>query len=367
MQDVVVIGGGVIGLTTAHALAARGLRVTVLDQGTPGQEASWAGAGILPPACPGDPQTPLARLTAASHRLWPQLSAELCEETGIDNGFAKCGGLCFSEDGHASAVDQETAEWLRAGVRVERLSAAELAECEPRVGPETGPAFRLPETWQVRNPWHLRALIASCTRLGVTIRGGQPVDAVERSGGRVISVRTATDRYVAGAYLVSAGAWSQRLLGTADGMRRIEPVRGQIVQLSTPVPLFRHVLECGPRYVVPRQDGLVLIGATEEWVGFDKRNTPSAVKDLIEFGLRLVPALADARFERAWSGLRPHSDAGMPVMGRMPGADNLYVAAGHFRAGLHLSPITAQVMTQMITEEVPDLSLDAFAPTASVD
>ena len=367
MQDVVVIGGGVIGLTTAHELARRGLSVTVLDQGVPGREASWAGAGILPPACPGDPQKPLARLTNATHHLWPALSAELYENTGINNGFVRCGGLCFSPSAETSAVDAELADWLRAGAQAERLTADELADCEPHVGPEAGPAFRLPETWQVRNPWHLRALISACSRLGVAIHGGQPVEGIERSGQRMTGVQTATERFVAGAYLIAAGAWSQRMLGDTKGTRRIEPVRGQIVQLSMPAPLFGHVLECGPRYVVPRKDGIVLIGATEEWVGFDKRNTPTAVHDLIAFGLRMVPALAEARFERAWSGLRPHSDAGIPIMGRMPGVDNLYIAAGHFRAGLHLSPITGRLMTQLMTGETTDISLDAFAPTEPVD
>lgn len=367
MRDVIIIGGGVIGLTTAYELAQRGLQVTVLDQGRPGGEASWAGAGILPPARLGDPDDALARLTIATHALWPRLAAELLERTGIDDGFQQCGGLCFSPDADAASLQTEMSDWIRAGARAERLSHEELAGCEPAVGRNAGPAFRLPDTWQVRNPRHLQALLAGCAQLGVEIRAGQGVEHIERQGDQVLEVRTATQRWAADAFLVAAGAWSQRLLEEIGCRRRIEPVRGQIVLLSTPAPLLRHVLECGRRYIVPRPDGRTLVGSTEEWVGFDKRSTPTAVRGLMDFALRMVPTLAEAQFERAWSGLRPQSVDGRPLLGRLPHADNLYVAAGHFRAGLHLSPITGRLMSQLMTGETPDISLESFAPSPAVD
>ncbi len=361
--DVVIVGGGVIGLTTAYELAGRGRRVTLLDQQQPGCEASWAGAGILPPALPGDPSHPLAAMCRATNELWPGLSADLRETTGIDNGFRRSGGIGVSESGDAASLLPDISAWNEAGAAVESLNREDIERREPAVNPEIGAAYRLPQLAQVRNPRHLKALLVACAERGVDIRAGQRVCEFERQGDRVCGVRTLSDRLAAGTVVVTAGAWSQELLAAGCG-RRIEPVRGQIVLLTLPRPPFRHVIECGPRYLVPRDDGRVLIGSTEEWVGFDKQNTSHGLRGLLAFAERLVPTLADARFERAWAGLRPHSVDGLPLIGRVDLAENLFVAAGHFRAGLHLSPITARVMAQMIAGETPSVSIDAFSPSA---
>jgi glycine oxidase len=382
MHDVAVVGGGVIGLSIGYELAKRGARVLLLEQGQLGREASWAGAGILPPGCPaGD--DPLAPLCAATHRLWPALSEELCERTGIDNGYRRCGGLAFA----ATDVHAEVAAWRAADIEAELLDANSLARYEPEVAPRwaTG-AYRLPGMAQVRNPRHLKALVAACTAQGVELREGQPLLGIDRSGSRAVAVRTPSGQTPVGRVVVASGAWSAHVLGTlesppgrrglagaeagGDGTRsvpaplsarvEIEPVRGQIVLVSAqPLP-FRHVLECGRRYLVPREDGRVLIGSTEEWVGFQKANTAEAVAGLLTFACGLVPALRAARFEQAWSGLRPHAPRGRPYLGRVPDFDNVYVAAGHFRGGLNLSPITGRLMAQVVSDERPEPSLDAF-------
>lgn len=360
-QDVVVIGAGVIGLNVAYELAGRGRRVTLLDAQQPGREASWAGAGILPPGCPGDPRHPLAVLTAASHELWFQLSAELRETTGVDNGFRRCGGIgAAASDSDAAALAAEVNGWKTAHVRVEVLSADDLAACEPSLRRQSG-AYRLPDVCQVRNPRHLKALEIGCARRGVVVRSGQPVVEFEHRGDRVSALLTPTDRFEGDQFLVAAGPWSQQLLAQSNCRLDIEPVRGQIVLLSSPRPLLQHVIECGPRYLVPRPDGRVLVGSTEETVGFDKQNTAQAMGDLLTFAQTLAPALAEARFERAWAGLRPHARRGLPYLGRHPDIENLFIAAGHFRSGLTLSPITARLMSQLMLGEPPDLPMDAYA------
>ncbi|MCA9024483.1 MAG: glycine oxidase ThiO [Planctomycetaceae bacterium] len=366
IQDVVIIGGGVIGLTTAYELAGRGFKVTLLDQQQPGQEASWAGAGILPPAYPGDPAHPLAGLTRATNTLWPKLSSELREKTGIDNGFRRCGGLGVSDIGDTESLQSEVQAWQQAGTVVETLTNSNIQSCEQAVSTEIHQAYRLPDLAQVRNPWHLKALLVACQLRGVDIRPGQKVVGFERNHARVTSVQTTHDRFEAGAVVVAAGAWSQELLKGAGCQLQIEPVRGQIVLLSYPNPPFRHVIECGPRYLVPREDGRVLVGSTEEWVGYVKQNTALGLQRLLTFAQRLVPSLKDARFERAWAGLRPHTKHGMPFIGRVPDTQNLFVAAGHFRAGLHLSPITARVISQLINRENPDLDVSGFSPAIAV-
>jgi glycine oxidase len=362
MADVIVIGGGVIGLTSAWELAGRGLKVTVLDRQQPGSEASWAGAGILPPAYFGPPEHPLALLSQATHPLWPQLSDELREQTGIDNGFRQCGGINFPPDGDAATLAEEIRLWERAGAMVEALDTGAVRSLEPSLSPQSGPGYLLPRTWQVRNPRHLQALLVACVRRGVEIRSDECVTEINRSGGRVTGVLTQSDCIASDSVLVTAGAWTAGLLSELGSVRSIEPIRGQMVLLWTPAPILSHVIECGPRYLVPRPDGRLLVGSTEERAGFEKRNTPAGIGGLMDFAIRMVPTLGQARFEQAWSGLRPHPTGDVPLMGSLPGIDNLYVAAGHFRAGLHLSPITARVMGQLITGEPTDVDLAPFAP-----
>ena len=361
--DVIVIGGGVIGLSIAFELAGQGASVRVLEQGQFGQEASWAGAGILPPGNPEWARTPEARLRAASHVLWTDWTERLRAETGIDNGYSRCGGLEVRANGAASELDAEVAAWRAEGVVVETPDLDELRDRFPALHPNITSGYVLPELGQVRNPRHLKALIAACASRGVDLRAGNPVVAFDRAGDRIIATRTTGDEHHAAEFVVAGGAWSRELLRQAGHDLAIEPIRGQIVLLEArPLP-FRSVIQVGARYLVPRADGRILIGSTEEHAGFDKRNTAEAVAGLIDFACGLVPALSDARFERCWSGLRPHAPGGLPHIGRLPGTTNLCVAAGHFRAGLQLSPITAVMVANMIVGGTPSVS--DFATTES--
>jgi glycine oxidase len=362
MHDVIIIGGGVIGLTLACDLAGEELNVAVFEQGALGQESSWAGAGILPPGNPEGAESPEARLRAASHVLWPALSELLRDETGIDNGFRRCGGLEVAFGRESEALRDEIARWRREGVAVESLGASTLRQCEPALSPAVTSAYRLPDMGQVRNPRHLKALAALALKRGVTLVPGTPVYAFDRDGAKIAAVETSAGRYAGGKFVVASGAWSGRLLDEAGCSAAVRPIRGQIVLLNSQPSPIRHVVNVGPRYLVPRGDGRVLVGATEEAAGFDKRTTAEGAGGLLAFALELVPALAQAGFERAWAGLRPQSADGLPYLGRCPQAENLFVATGHFRAGLQLSPITGRVMTQMLLGRTTTVPLAPYAP-----
>src|SRR5262245_32823405 len=362
MHDVIIIGGGVIGLTLACDLAAEGVAAAVLDQGAMGQESSWAGAGILPPGNPEGAETPEARLRAASHVLWPGLSALLREETGIDNGFRRCGGLEVQLAGERNALDDETAAWRREGVAVEPLTRESLRQHETEISRSVTAVYRLPELGQVRNPRHLKALLALAARRGVTLLPGMPVSRFERESEKIVSVETVAGPLRAGQFVIAGGAWSGRLLAEAGCPALVRPLRGQIVLLACQPAPIRHVVNVGPRYLVPRDDGRILVGSTEEVAGFDKQTTAEGVGGLLEFGTSLVPALARASFERAWAGLRPQSADGLPCIGRCPRADNLFAATGHFRAGLQLSPITARVMTELLLGRQTTVPLAPYSP-----
>lgn len=359
MSNVVVIGGGVVGLTIAYETARAGAKVKLLERGQIGQEASWAGAGMLPPANLERAVSPEEKLCGLSNQRWPSLTEELRELTGLDNGYHVCGGLELRTSAAADSLMHEV-EYLRAiGVRVEELDTDSLRRLEPNVSESAVAGYRLPDFAQVRNPRHLKALVLACSKLGVELVSGQPVLEFNRAEGRVVSVRTTSGVHGGDQFCVATGAWSSQLLGNIADVK-VEPVRGQIVLLSSDQPMISHVLQDGARYLVPRRDGRLLIGATEEWVGFNKGNTPGAVADLIEFGASLVSKIRGARFERAWSGLRPRAIDRPPYIGRIPNHDNLFVATGHFRAGLQLSTGTAVVIQQLIAGERCEIDLAEF-------
>jgi len=354
--DVLVLGGGVIGLTTAYFLAREGVRVTLLDKGDFGQEASWAGAGILPPGNPAHARSPVDQLRAHSSALFPILSSELRERTGIDNGYQRCGGLEFiSQEGEAAAE-----EWCSEGIAVERLEEKQLLQLEPGLRPGLGAAYHLPDMAQVRNPRHLQALLAACRSLGVDLQPGRPVHGFEWHGQHVVAARTNRGQLQADRYLLATGAWSEPLLEQLGWRPGLHPVRGQIALLNSDVPVLRRILLWGLRYVVPRADGRVLIGSTEEHAGFNKQTTAAAIADLLALGCQLAPGLAEARVERSWAGLRPGSPDGLPFLGSVPGFSNVYIAAGHFRAGIQLSPGTGLVMKELLLGQPLTVPLDAF-------
>jgi glycine oxidase len=355
-SDVLILGGGVIGLTTAWFLAEAGVRVTIVDKGDFGRGASWAGAGILSPASPEHAHTALDQLRARSWDLFPLLSRKLYERTGIDNGYLCCGGLEL----FTRADEEPSDEWHSEGIAFEELQSDELHHRYPELSPAVQRAYYLPEMAQVRNPRHLKALQAACTACGVSLRPGCAVHRLVGNGSRITSVDTDQGRFSAGCYLLAAGAWSESLLAPLGWQPGIRPVRGQIALLNTGIAAVRPMLLCGKRYVVPRNDGRVLVGSTEEDAGFDARTTAAAIAELLHFAVSLVPNLAEAAVERCWAGLRPGSPDGKPFLGAVPGIDNLFVAAGHFRAGIQLSPATALVMKQLLVGEKSAIPLEEF-------
>ncbi len=353
--DVLVLGGGVIGLTTAYFLAGEGARVALLDKGDFGQQASWAGAGIIPPGNPERAPTPFDRLRAHSSTMYPALSRQLREETGLDNGYVVCGGLELLDD-----VEVAEDEWRSEGIVFHELDRQALHQLQPDLAPSLGRAYHLPDMAQVRNPRHIKALLAGCRARGADLRPNCGARSLVLRGSRLDAVETDQGRLTAGKVLLATGAWTDPLLAQAGWRPGIRPVRGQIALLNTGRPGTRPVLLHGKRYLVPRTDGRVLVGATEEDAGFDARPTAGGIAGLLAFAASIVPSLAEAPLERCWAGLRPGSPDGMPFLGEVPGCANLYVAAGHFRAGIQLSPATGLVMTELLLGRPTTIPLDAF-------
>jgi glycine oxidase len=361
-DDVIIIGGGVIGLSVAYVLAREGVRSTVLDRRELGREASWAGAGMIPPNTERLALGPMVELRSWSAELYPRWSAALREETGIDNGFRRTGGVDV-----AATLDEDNAlraaagRWRIEGIAYERLAPGDFGRVEPALSPALRVAYFLPDRAQIRNPRHLRALAEASSKRGAALRPGLSARGFEVRDGRVVAVRTDEGDLPCGCVVVAAGAWSAGLLESVGVHATTPPVKGQIVLLRGDRPLLRRIVEHGNNYLVPRDDGRILVGATEEEAGFDTRTTSEAVRDLIGEAIALCPSLAGAEVERAWAGLRPGSLDTRPYIGPAPGLPNLIVATGHKRAGLQLSPATAEVVADLVLGRPPRIDLAPFA------
>lgn len=371
MTDCCIIGGGIIGLSIARELAGRGASVRVLARGDARDSASWAAVGIFPPAPEYPGIQPNAALTAWSDRLHRRWATELLDETGIDNGLRRCGGLHVARDAAAMQRLMATAaDWVARGTRCHELDAPALAACEPvlagaveRGGLVGG--FLLPDEQSIRSPRHLRALEESCRLRGAVVTRGAEVVAVRRSGGHV----TAVVANVAGGseivdarhFILAAGAWTGAL-GERWGLRvATRPIRGQIALLELPRQVLTRVVNRGLDYLVPREDGHLLVGSTIEDAGFEPTPTADAIARLMRMARDLVGEAAGVTPSRTWAGLRPGSADGLPTIGPVPGLDNAFVAAGHFRAGLHQSTGTAVMIADLVSGGTPLVDPRAFA------
>jgi glycine oxidase len=348
-SDIVVIGGGIIGLTSAYFLAKAGVRVEVIDRQELGREASWAGAGIIPPGNPARARSAADKLRALSVSRFAAFSAELRELTGIDNGYVRCGGIEILDESDADDVARWEAEGL---VTVPLLPGrcGMISEGVLGIPPpvrEREARYYLPDFAQVRNPWHLRALIAACERVGVKLSPNTPFHPQS----------ILPDRH----YLLAAGAWAGELLKSFGVELPVQPVRGQIVLFRCERPPFTPIIMHGKRYLVPRPDGRVLAGSTEEpGAGFEKATTTEGVEELKQFAFDHCSALRSADVEKTWAGLRPGSPDGLPFIGPVSGVPNLFAAVGHFRTGVQLSLGTAELVSHGLLNTSTDIPLDSF-------
>ena len=347
--DVVIVGGGVIGLTIARALALRGVRdVCLVERGNLGTEASWAAAGMLLPQVEADSQDVFFELACKSRDLYPAFAAALREETGIDVELDTTGTLYLALTEHDHEEIEKRYEWqTRAGLAVERLSAAEARELEPCISESTLGALRFPKDIQVENRRLLSALANSVKKLGVTIATQTSVAAVLLEGNRVHGVQTARGTISSATVVIAAGSWSS-FIEPRPPIPTIEPVRGQMVCLEAKPQLTRHVIYSPRGYLVPRQDGRLLAGSTSEHAGFAKCVTAGGIASVLRNALEISPAIADLPLADTWAGLRPHAPDGLPVLGPCGEIDGLFCATGHYRNGILLAPLTGELISEAI-------------------
>jgi len=359
--DVVIVGGGVIGLSIARELARRGVSEIVLcDKSELGKEASWAAGGILAPQVEADCADDFFKLATASRDLYPSFAQALHDETGIDVELNQTGTLyvAFSEDEEVEL--RERFEWQQpAGLRVEWLNGTDVRWLEPNVSAEVRYALRFPDDWQVENRKLVAALIPANERLGVTLFPNCPVTSLRVDRDRVAGIETANGTISAAVVVLCAGAWTSSL--TSSTSAPIEPVRGQMLCFKPKQQIAHHVIYSKRGYVVPRGDGRVLAGSTSEHVGFDKRVTDEGISSIKSMAFEIAPTLDGAPLLDSWAGFRPRAIDDLPLLGPDAGVQGLFYATGHYRNGILLAPITAHVMADLI-HGVSSSFIEAFSP-----
>jgi glycine oxidase len=350
--DVVIAGGGIVGVSLARELRKHGASVLIVERGEPGREASHAAAGMLAWCDPMLPD-PLRRLARASAGMYPEFVHEIEDESGMRVDLRSQGTIAYfhppAPGDVASCVS--TGEWRR-------LDADEIARLEPQLAYSGQAAY-----WTPEGSVDPRALIAASVKAakhrGVDIASGSAVTAVEVEGGRAIAIKTARTRYVAGAVVNCCGAWAGEVGPLCFSVR---PVKGQMLcVVASQHGLVHHVVRAPEVYVVPRSDGRIVIGSTLEDAGFDKRVDPETIQRLHQAAASLIPDLGEARMLETWAGLRPGTPDALPLLGTTE-VEGYFVAAGHYRDGILLAPVTGLVMSQVVRGAKSDFDLSAFSP-----
>jgi len=367
--DVAVVGGGLIGCALAAELARRRRSVVVVERDEPGAEASGAAAGMLTPQSDARGRDAFFDLTLESRALYPEWVDELSKESGVAVGYRRWGLLKCRFEGGTGAVLGELYEWQRsAGLEVAvRPRAALASDLARRLSPDVCEAAYFPDEAAVDPKALTRAAWLAAVRRGVDVRVGTRVLGFRIDGGACRGVETDGGFLEAGATVDAAGAWAA-FGGRLPMPLPIAPVRGQIVRLSLADPLPTMVAS-DDVYLVPRGDGTLLLGSTVEHVGFHKAVTAEGVERLLAAARRLCPDLGSGRFVDAWSGLRPGTPDGWPVLGSSP-VRGLFFAAGHYRNGVLLAPATARVLADQIcgtaTRDLSAFSIERFSPARRI-
>jgi glycine oxidase len=368
--DVVVIGGGMIGLAVAWRAAQAGLSVTVLERGQPGAETSHVAAGMLAPISEATPtERALLALGVRAAAIYERFAAQLADASGLDPGYLACGTLAVARDAdEAEALERELEMRRALDLDVARLRPSAARAIEPALAPTLRLALEVPTDHAVDPRRLTAALVRAAERAGAVVRSGAEVAEVVLARGRLAgAVLAGGERVLAGDVVVAAGPWSGRLEGLpAEARVPVRPVKGQILRLHDPAGpgLLGHVLRIAGRgYVVPRGDGRYVLGATMEERGFDRAVTAGAVFELLREAIELVPGFSELELDECSAGLRPATPDGAPAIG--PGAlPGLHWATGHHRGGILLAPVTAELVVSGLVGEPPSSeAVAAVAPT----
>ncbi len=365
-QRIIIVGGGVIGLSIAEQLLRRGLKPILLDKGPFAKEASWAGAGYLDLRSASRVGGEFFELCKRSFDLFPEWVDRLKRESAIDPELIHCGSLDVAfNDEEENAVRQMEKNLKTFNLSGEWLTPGEASQKEQQLTSKAKSIFHFKETSQVRSPRLTRALIQVLQKGGAELRELEGVEEFVIKGSQIRGVRTAKGIIEGDQVVLAAGAWSGLLAEKLKISVPTKPFRGQVVMFRSKPGTLMHILFTGVlkgfTYLVPRLDGHIYVGSTLEDAGFEKTTTPGGMEKLKNGALKLLPGLSQQLIEETWSGLRPGSVDGWPYIGSVPGFEGLWLATGHFTHGLLLSAVTGLLISQALEGEKPSMNLNSFA------
>lgn len=359
-RDVLIVGGGVIGCSIALKLAEAGCKVSVVERGRIGCEASSAAAGMLSPQADALRPDEFFALGIKSRTMYKDFVAHLHELSGIDAQLRDEGTIFVSIENLKDHADDWTAWQIEAGLKIEKLNANELFKSEPAVTKAATRAFFIPEDHQVDNRLLMQALNVAVRQVGIEVIEGVEVTSLIVEDNRIKGVACGDTKLYADTVLIAAGCWTGKLLEPIGLTAKTIPAHGQMIALHSTA--IRHVLHSSRIYFVPRNDGRLLIGATIEYRGFEKMNTAQGIYSLLDAAFELVPELSTAEIVETWSGLRPDTVDHLPILGQT-GIDNLWLATGHYRNGILLAPVTAELIANSIINGREEKDLQSFSIT----
>ena len=361
-RRVIIVGGGVIGLSIAQHLLTRGVTPIVIDCGLFAKESSWAGAGYLDLRSAAKTGGDFFKLCRFSYDLFPEWISRIHRESGIDPEFLDSGSLDLAMD----EKDEEEICSLERKLKDEKLeghwlTTAEAKKLEPGLSKDIRSAFYLKETRQVRPPRLTRALLQILEKKGAILRENESVENFLEKGRRIYGVNTNKGMIEGDEVVLASGAWTGLWGEKFKMFIPVKPVRGQVIMFNAQPGVLKKIIFTSMAYLVPRVDGKIYVGSTLEEVGFDKSTTSEGLERLKQGAQGVIPSLVDALIDDSWAGLRPGSPDGWPILGRLPNWEGVWIAAGHFTHGLLLSAATGQIMTQAILGEPTSFDLSPFS------
>ncbi|WP_059102531.1 glycine oxidase ThiO [Shouchella shacheensis] len=364
MKHVAVLGGGVIGLSIALELTRRGFDVTILEKNTCGGQASGAAAGMLAPYSEiGEDPDDFFRLCLASLRLFEEWQHDVKQLSGLDFEYEKSGSLhCVYHPADLLSLQTRKAWQEEFGAIVNVLDQQALKEVEPHLSDDIIGAIQYPEEAHVYSPDYVKALEEACRQHGVRIEENLGAVSVEQYEQGVLLQAENKNEYTADQLIVSSGAWAKELEDLFELSLPIFPIRGQICAYERQEEQVNHILYTSQGYLVPKANGTLVNGASEDIAGFQTDVTEKGIQRLINWNTNILPFLAEREPFHTWAGLRPATQDGYPFIGPLTKAPNVYFACGHYRNGILLSAITAKVVAEELSGEQASVPLTSFRP-----
>ena len=348
MPECIVVGGGVIGLLTARQLFLAGVDVLLLEKGPLGGESSWAGGGIVSPLYPWRYNDAVNVLAERSKKIYPELTKTLLSETGSDCELINSGLFTVTDK------DNEIINWAKTwSVDARFITDYEtIHKIENSVGDAVDKGIWMPDILQIRNPKFVKALKASFEHHAIPYLEHCEVEEIITANNKVSGVRTKQQTVLADKVIIASGAWSAQFSVTQSSVD-VVPVKGQMIMYKGEPDQVKRIVLSEGHYIIPRQDGRILAGSTLEKIGFDKTISSSALDELHQAAVELVPLLDKLTVERQWAGLRPGTEQGIPYICQHDDIDGLYVHAGHFRNGIVLGAASAELMADIVLARQP--------------